>query len=70
MPSPKQILLLKIGPQLDNYPSKKDSFSGFTHPLSQLRWLLGISKFWPDLAKSKTGPTFENRTWEGGALPQ
>ena len=55
---------------MDNLPSKKDTFSGFTHPLSPFRRLLGISKFWPDHAKSKIGPTFENWTWEGGALPQ
>ena len=55
---------------MDKLPSKKDTFSGFTHPLSPFRQLLGISKFWPDHAKSKTGPTFENWTWEGGALPQ
>ena len=73
------VLLLKIGPgkaeisikpHTINQPSKKESFSGFTHPKS---WKLEIST--PNLKTtwkiiSKNGPTYGNRTWEGSHIHQ
>ena len=76
-PCPKPVLHVKSGPgevvislRADDQTSTKDSFSSFKHLIGKQRLVPGIKRYQPCLAESKTGPSFENQTWEGETCPQ